>query len=434
MFIIGLVSVYALSWGMTSRDVHTKDTLEKINQWTSLAASLVPVPFIMHFLTELTILNAANARISMRNSLKTIFGAVVGIIGFVSMLGFGVMLATESNSLNMQSCDLNSKRDRKLLERNYDSLLALKNSPPIERKLRTPNPSREAEALYRFLLEIYGKRILSGQMWAPWGYDELKYIQEKTGKQPAIRGMDFIHQKDNEAEVKHAIEWWNSGGIPTIMWHWGGPGLGEGYENSKGRIDIDKCFIEGTKEYSAFWSELKTKADLLEKIRDAHVPVLWRPYHELNGNWFWYGKQGPERFKKLWITMYNYFVNERGLNNLIWVLCYTGSPNASWFPGEAYVDIAGADSYDGCDEPHVAMYSNVKAIVKNNPMPIAYHECGVPPDPDACLDSGAMWSWWMEWHTGHLKKIDVEYLNMVYHHKLVITKDELPDIMKVYAK
>ncbi|MGC4022171.1 MAG: glycosyl hydrolase [Cyclobacteriaceae bacterium] len=315
-------------------------------------------------------------------------------------------------------------------QKNY----SVRNVPTIERKLSAPNPSKEAEALYRYLLDTFGKKILSGQMCVPWGVGELKYLQEKTGKQPAIRGIDFIHQRDNEAEVKNAIDWWKSGGIPTIMWHWGGPGIGEGYENSKMNVDIDRCFIEGTKENAAFWAELKAKADLLEKIRDANVPVLWRPYHELNGHWFWYGKQGPERFKKLWITMYNYFVNERKLNNLIWVLCYTGSPDAIWFPGDAYVDIAGADTYDGGKDPHRDMYDKVNEIVKNNPMPIAYHECGVLPDPDACVSQGAIWSWWMEWHTDHLTKLDVDYLNRVYHHELIITKDELPDIMKVYGK
>jgi uncharacterized protein YbcV (DUF1398 family) len=57
-------------------------------------------------------------------------------------------------------------------------------------------------------------------MWSSWGIDELKYIQEVTGNQRAIRGMDFINERENEAEVTRAIEWWKGGGIPTIMWHW----------------------------------------------------------------------------------------------------------------------------------------------------------------------------------------------------------------------
>jgi len=301
------------------------------------------------------------------------------------------------------------------------------------RKLSNPEASKEAVALYRYLQDMSGKKILSGQMLVPWGGNELDYLQEKTGKQPAVIGVDFIHQRDNENEVRLAVEWWKSGGIPTIMWHWGAPAVGEGYENSKKPIEIDRCFEEGTSEYTAFWKELKAKADLLEKTRDAGVPILWRPYHELDGHWFWWGKQGPERFKKLWITMYNYYVKERKLNNLIWVLCYTGDPKEAWYPGDQYVDIAGGDTYEGADDPHREMYVAVKKIVKDTTMPVTYHECGIPPNPSKCIGEGVMWSWWMQWHTGHLYKTDVTYLNEVYHHDLVLTKDELPDIMKVYG-
>jgi len=299
--------------------------------------------------------------------------------------------------------------------------------------LSTPKPSNEAVALYAYINDMFGKRILSGQMESSWGIEEIKYINEVTGKSPAIRGMDFINNKDNDNEVQDAIDWWKGGGIPTIMWHMGAPGIGQGYENSKKEIDIDKCFEEGTTEYNVFWSELKEKGDLLERLKDANVPVLWRPFHELNGDWFWWGKQGPEKFKRLWITMYNYYVHERKLNNLIWVLCYTGNPDEAWYPGDEYVDIAGADTYDKGDSPEVEMYKGVKNIVGDR-VPIAYHECGVPPDPDKCFNEGAMWSWWMEWHTSHLTGVDKNYLKKVYNHDLVITLDEVPDIMKVYGK
>jgi len=299
-------------------------------------------------------------------------------------------------------------------------------------QLCTPNPSKEAVAVYRYLQDMKGKKILAGQMWAPWGIDELKYLQTNTGKQPAIRGIDFIDQRDNEKEVQYAIDWWKSGGIPTIMWHWGAPGIGEGYVNSKKAIDIDKCFQEGTPENTAFWAELKVKADLLIKIRDANVPVLWRPFHELNGNWFWWGKQGPDKFKKLWITVYDYLVKERGLNNLIWVLCYTGEPDGKWYPGDEYVDIAGADTYAKNDEPQLKMFNEVKTIISDR-LPIAFHECGIPPDPDKCLKQGAMWSWWMEWHTSHLEHLDKTYLKYVYDHDLIVTLDKVPDIMAQYG-
>ncbi|GAA4913815.1 glycosyl hydrolase [Mucilaginibacter defluvii] len=298
--------------------------------------------------------------------------------------------------------------------------------------LSNKKASKEAKALFSYLLAINGKKTLSGQMDVKWGDGELKYIQDVTGKQPAIRGMDFIDSVENDNEIAHAIEWWRKGGIPTIMWHWGAPAIGQGYDNSKKEIDIAKCFEVGTPENLAMWAELRDKARLLKKLKDAKVPVLWRPFHEMNGTWFWWSKQGPEPLKKLWITMYNYFVKQEKLNNLIWVFCYTSKPDIAWYPGDAYVDIVGADDY-GDDSPHAAMYNPAKQISNRN-IPIAYHECGIPPDPDKCIAEGVIWSWWMEWHTGHLTSVDKEYLKRVYNHDLIITLDEVPDIIKKYGK
>lgn len=83
----------------------------------------------------------------------------------------------------------------------------------------------------------------------------------------------------------------------------------------------------------------------LLKLRDAGVPVLWRPLHELNGDWFWWGKCGPEAFQRLWKLLYTRYTETFGLNNLIWVFGYTSQPDAAWYPGDAYIDIAGADNY-----------------------------------------------------------------------------------------
>jgi hypothetical protein len=280
---------------------------------------------------------------------------------------------------------------------------------------------------------MFGNRILSGQMWVPWGINEIEYIEDSTGRRPAIAGFDYIHQADNLNETQKAINYWVGGGIPTIMWHWGAPGVGEGYEASQTYTSIENCFTPGTDEYTDYWFELDRKADQLERLRDANVPVLWRPFHELNGGWFWWSMEGPEQFKRLWIDMFDYFVNVRGLNNLIWVLCYTADANPDWYPGDAYVDIVGCDTYDGGAASHVTMFNEAVSISGDTTLPVSYHECGVPPNPDACLDDKALWSWWMQWHTGHLTATDPDYLSLVYNHELVITLDEVPDLMTAYS-
>jgi hypothetical protein len=108
----------------------------------------------------------------------------------------------------------------------------------------TPHASPEARALLNFLHAMYGKKTLSGQMWAPFGSDEIETVHK-------------IHEAENVHENQLAIEWWKAGGIPTIMWHWGAPSKGEGYEESRMTIDIDRCFQPGTAENIAMWSDLK---------------------------------------------------------------------------------------------------------------------------------------------------------------------------------
>lgn len=293
----------------------------------------------------------------------------------------------------------------------------------------TPNASLQARALLNYIYSIYGKKTLSGQMWAPWGVDEIKTVEELTGKLPAIRGQDYIHERSNARENQLAREWWLAGGIPTIMWHWGAPSKGEGYEESKLTIDIDRCFEPGTPEHAAFQADLKRIADHLTELRDANIPILWRPMHEFDGGWFWYGKGGGDRFVRLWRAMFDYFARERNLNNLIWVLCHSHRAKPGWDPGKEYYDLAGADSYGKGIQPE--LFRTMQSF-HGSTIPIPYHECGTIPDPDEAFQNGVTWSWWMLWHTTYLTNHDREALRRAYHHNLVLTRDELPNIMEYF--
>ena len=295
----------------------------------------------------------------------------------------------------------------------------------------TSDASPEAKALLNFIYDMYGKKVLSGQMWAPWGsFDEIEKTKDITGKYPALRGHDLIHERSNADEVNRLIDWWKKGGVPTLMWHWGAPTKGEGYEQSKMKIDIERCFQEGTDEHKAMWDDLKRIANWLTVLRDANVPILWRPMHEFEGGWFWYGKGTGEQFNRLWQTMFDYFSKERGLNNLIWVLCHSDFPNPYFDPGRQYYDIVGADTYKK-DRVLRDMFNDV-AMVHGKDLPIVFHECGLLPDPDKDFEVGATWSWWMLWHTSHVMQQNQEDMKRIYNHELVITLDEMPNIMSVY--
>jgi Glycosyl hydrolase family 26 len=293
----------------------------------------------------------------------------------------------------------------------------------------TPNAIPQVRNLLAFLYQEYGVHMLSGQMESTWmqgGAEyELNYIEELTGKLPAVRGLDFI---EYDGVAQRTIDWWERGGIANVRWHWGAPTHGQGYDASQEAVDIDRVLTPGTAEYTSMIDGLDRTAEELAIIRDANVPVLWTPFHELNGNWFWWGKEGPDQFKRLWQFMFDYFTEEKGLTNLIWVLGYTGQPNAAWFPGKEYVDIAGADSYQRTEQPALNMFNAVRNIVGMQ-MPVAYHENGIIPNPTLAREQGATWSWFMTWHTNWLTNQNTpQHVQDAYADDFVLTLDELPSL------
>jgi mannan endo-1,4-beta-mannosidase len=257
---------------------------------------------------------------------------------------------------------------------------------PVQGQLSNPKATREARALYRYFWEVWGHKTLTGQQESGWrdsGRYELDYILQVTGKQPAILGLDYIDPPGRDGVNHRAIDWYKGqGGIVTLCWHWGNPMIGPGYENSKIAFDVAAALRDGTPENRAMMRDMKQIAGYLGGLQRAGVPVLWRPFHEFTGDWFWWGKAGPEGFKALWVKMHDYFTLEHGLNNLVWMLGYSSKPDAAWYPGRAYADVIGGDTYVKDHDPQKPLYDAVQAI-SGDAMPIALHECGPIPDPAA---------------------------------------------------
>ena len=290
---------------------------------------------------------------------------------------------------------------------------------------RTPSlPANEAAAeIYQYLLDNSGKVMLSGQQESTWMGSadyEMDIIEQATGKLPAIRGLDFMNG-DFDGVVERAKEWWAKGGIVTICWHTGINGLG--YQESKDdNPDFEKLFDETSPEHKAMIENWDKAAEALSELRDAGVPVLWRPFHEFDGGWFWWGKRGGDNFVKLWQMMHDRFTNEFGLDNLIWVLGYSGDVKDGWYPGDEYCDVIGSDTYD--NSTHKRAYDRLEKM--NTGKPIAFHECGYVPPIEDFVDDGCLWSWFMIWHTDFVTNHDKDELKAVYNDEKVITLDELP--------
>jgi len=307
---------------------------------------------------------------------------------------------------------------------------------PAARVLSNPAASRGAKRLYAWLWSQYGRRTLTGQQEvgrsANGGQPELDYLQRTTGRLPAMLGLDYIDPADHAAVNERATAWARSGGIVTICWHWGAPDIGTGYENSKKDFDVAAALRPGTPQHIAMLRDMDQVAALLAVLRDRGIPVLWRPFHEFSGDWFWWGKHGPDAFKALWRLMYDRYTRVHRLTNLIWVLGWAGqNVDAAWYPGRAQVDIAGADIYVQDHGNLAPMFAQVKAIVGDT-LPICLHENGPVPDP-ALLGPDADWLWFMTWHSRWLTGADQntpDLLRRYFASPRYVTKDELPAWLK----
>lgn len=329
---------------------------------------------------------------------------------------------TENSTANSDSLSANSENssannESGVVSDNYESHFALSN----------PNADINTRKLYDYINDVYGKKIITCQQESTWMGSpdyEMDYIYKTTKKYPAMRGLDFMNA-DFDGVVQRSKEWHKKGGIVTICWHTGVNGLGY-QESLNDNPDFSKLLTEGTKEYNDMIANWDKAAKALQELRNAGIPVLWRPFHEFDGQWFWWGKGGSDNFIKLWQMMYDRFTNEFGLTNLIWVLGYSGEVKDGWYPGNDYCDIIGSDTYD--NTTHAGAFAKLKAL--NTGKPLAFHECGNLPRIDSFESDGAMWSWFMIWHTDYITGNNKKILANAYNHEMAITLDELPDIYK----
>ncbi len=326
----------------------------------------------------------------------------------------------------------------------------------VEPTLVNPNADENTKRLYKFLCDIYGKYSLAGQ-YADEGRASSEYekITAKTGKTFAVLGLDMgnysLGSKAHGAEsktVEYAYDWYkNAGGIVQLCWHWTTP---EDYAVNAGdqpwyssfykegsKLDLDKIMNgEDDAAYQLLMDDIDNMANELVRLRDAGVPVLWRPLHEAAGGWFWWGNCEPESYKKLWNVMYDKMTNEHNLTNLIWV--WNGQDPA-WYPGDETVDINGWDIYAGnhVDSSQSGRFDDMATNYGTKTKLIALTENGCVMDPDKVFNDNARWLFWGTWSDPFTMKLGVvindeyttvELLTKAYNHERVLTLDELPDL------
>lgn len=272
-----------------------------------------------------------------------------------------------------------------------------------------PAASEEARKLLSDLRGLSGKGIISGQHDYLESPDEQNNkLKNTSGEHAVMHGYELgaINNQSKatiaaqrQAVVDSAIKWHREGGIVAMTFHQSLPGTSPKWTNVSTKLSqekFDAYVTPGTSQYKSLIAELDEIAVYLADLRDTGVPVLWRPYHEMNGDWFWWGKK--DNFSALWNIMYDRFVNTHKLNNLLWVW----NPNApnewsglykDYYPGANKVDVLAADIYNN----DYKQYYHDSLVKLADGKPIGIGESGELPDPEVLSQTQNKWVYTMTW-------------------------------------
>lgn len=225
-------------------------------------------------------------------------------------------------------------------------------------KNATPNACK----LLGYLCEVAGKGIITGQHTQTIPMEEIQYIREHTGKEPKLRGFELLAYSPNinyedaseacltevyenrdtlQEAMKFAL---NTQGIITFSFHWFSPlgGRDKSFYAEHTDFDPEQILMEGTPEREAFYHDMDIIAMHLKPFLEKDIPILWRPFHEADGTWFWWGRKGPAVARELYKLMYAHYVEKHHLDNLLWVW---NCPLKEGYPGDEYVDVISMDVY-----------------------------------------------------------------------------------------
>lgn len=320
---------------------------------------------------------------------------------------------------------------------------------PVPTALVDAQATPNAQALLTYLRSLYGTKVLAGQhAGAQNQLADLQYILTNTGKEPALASFDLIEYSPSRVangsnpngHSEQYIAWaqkGNSRGIVSLMWHWNAPTdlinsstnpWWRGFYTDASTFDIQAVLANKTgPKYQLLLQDIDAIAVQLKKFQTAGIPVLWRPLHEAEGAWFWWGAKGAGPYKELWQILHDRLTNFHQLHNLIWVYGGVQSPSSAWYPGDAYVDIAGVDLYLPASANMSSDWNGLQTQFGGRKM-VALTESGNLPDPVKVRAYATWWSWFTVWEgQDWIRKQPTDLLQRVYNDADVITLDELPN-------
>ncbi|MED5374728.1 MAG: glycosyl hydrolase [Myxococcota bacterium] len=237
--------------------------------------------------------------------------------------------------------------------------------------LESVSGGEAANALLRRLrgLSEEDSRLLLGQsaghadyLWAETHAYATEGMEEAVGARPAILQVDLGYAQPTpettDQAVQDAIAHWNAGGLVTLSNHVANPiTQGDIRDRSYPAEDFGLVLDPDSEAHARWLASLDAMAGPLGQLQDAGVVVLWRPFHEMNGSWWWYSTNrddqwtAAEDFRALWRLSFERLTQEHGLDNLLWVyaanvqLGENVHDSAHFYPGDDWVDVVALDLY-----------------------------------------------------------------------------------------
>ncbi|RII95336.1 glycosyl hydrolase [Clavibacter michiganensis] len=270
-------------------------------------------------------------------------------------------------------------------------------------------PARTKASVIQYLQSITGKNIVSGQhnkepASAPAQYTQ--QVKDITGQYPGLWGGDLLFAGQDAANRQRVVDQakteWANGSLVALSWHACPPtgpstcAFDGGVKSSITDAQFQQIVTGGTALNGTWRQRMAEVVPYLKQLKDAGVPVLFRPFHEMNETWNWWGgRPGANGGVKIYQQMKDYF-DSQGLTNLIWVWNVQDNPQGGWanyYPGASYVDVVSLDVWYK-NYPSSSDYQQMQTIAGSKPIAIA--EMGKVPD-SALLQSQTRWSYFMIW-------------------------------------
>ena len=312
------------------------------------------------------------------------------------------------------------------------------------------NATKEVKAVLDYLEKIKGQGVIVGQHTQTMAQEELWHLEKVTGKLPALCGFELLAYspnivrencddaaweeiEKNQGTLQCAYEWAEKGGLLTFTWHWYSPigGKDKSFYAENTDFDASGVLTEGTPERKAFYHDMDVMAELLKGFQEKQIPILWRPFHEAEGEWFWWGAKGMDVARELYREMFRYYTEVKHLDHLIWVW---NNPKPEGYVGDEYCDVVTADFYPP-EHTHTSMkerYDKVAAISAEKP--VAIGENGTLPDVALMKEEHAEWLWFMTWSKdfAYSERFTTEAVfKEQFNHPYAITLEKLPKLFPV---